>query len=194
MRIAAESQAETVRTHRLFEVALLLKGFNGLVELVGGALALFVPLERVNQLVLWMTASELESHPNDALAAALAHAAERLSMGAKLYASFYLLTHGFVKLFLVYSLWREKIWAFPVALALMAALVCYSMYRFTHTHAVGLLLFGAVDLVIMSAIWREYRMRRVAQIKAAGLTAAGGFVLPQREINRETQRSQRPGS
>src|SRR5689334_524019 len=163
MRVAAESQAEAVRTHRLFEVALLLKGFNGLVELSGGTLALFVPLERVNQLVLWLTASELESHPNDALAAALAHAAERWSVGAKVYASFYLMAHGFVKLFLVYSLWREKIWAFPVALSLMGALVCYSLYRFTHTHAVGLLLFAAVDVIIMTAIWREYQMRRLVQ-------------------------------
>jgi uncharacterized membrane protein len=163
MRIAPEPRAEAVRTHRLFEVALLLKGFNGLVELVGGTLALFVPLERVNQLVLWLTASELENHPDNALAGALAHAAERLSMGAKLYASFYLMAHGVVKLFLVYSLWREKIWAFPVALSLMAALVCYAVYRFTHTHAVGLLLFAAIDLIIMFAIWREYQMRRVVQ-------------------------------
>jgi uncharacterized membrane protein len=163
MRIAPESRTHIVRTHRLFAVALLLKGFNGLVELAGGVLALFVPLQRVNQLVLWLTASELENHPNDSVAVALAHAAEKLSMGAKLYASFYLLAHGLVKLFLVYSLWRERIWAFPVALSLMAALVCYSIYRFTHTHAIGLLLFAAIDLFIMSVIGREYLMRRAVE-------------------------------
>jgi uncharacterized membrane protein len=163
MRVEPESRVEVVRNHRLFEVALLLKGFNGLVELVGGVLALFVPLQRVNQLVLWLTASELEDDPNDWLANGLIHAAEKLSMGTKLYASFYLLTHGLVKLFLVYSLWRERIWAFPVALSLMAALVCYSIYRFTHTHAVGLLLFAAIDLFIMSVIWREYLTRRAAE-------------------------------
>jgi len=163
MRVEPESRVEVVRNHRLFEVALLLKGFNGLVELVGGVLALFVPLQRVNQLVLWLTASELEDDPNDWLANGLIHAAEKLSMGTKLYASFYLLTHGCVKIFLVYSLWREKIWAFPVALSLMAALVCYSIYRFTHTHAVGLLLFAAIDLFIMSVIWREYLTRRAAE-------------------------------
>lgn len=160
MHIAPESRTEIVRTRRLFEVALLLKGFNGTVELVGGALALFVPLRTVNQLVLWLTASELENDPHDWVASTLVHAAEKLSMGTKLYASFYLLAHGCVKIFLVYSLWRERIWAFPVALSLMAALLCYSIYRFTHTHAVGLLAFGAIDLVIIWLIWREYLVRR----------------------------------
>jgi uncharacterized membrane protein len=158
--IGPESRTQIVRTHRLFLLALLLKGFNGLVELVGGALALFVPLHRVNQLVLWMTASEIEDDPNDWLANTLIDAAQRLSMGTKLFASFYLLAHGVVKLFLVYSLWREKVWAFPVALWLLGALVGYSLYRFTHTHSVALLVFGAIDLVIMWLIWREYLVRR----------------------------------
>jgi len=61
---------------------------------------------------------------------------------------------------LVYFLWREKPWAFPMGLSLIGALVCYSCYRFTHTHAVSLLVFAAVDLVIMWFIWREYLLRR----------------------------------
>ncbi len=160
MKITPDPPTAIVRTHRLFELALLLKGLNAIVELVGGALALFVPLRTVNQLVLWLTASQIENDPNDWLANTLVHAAEKLSMGTKLYASFYLLSHGCVKIFLVYSLWREKLWAFPVALSLMGALVCYSIYRFTHTHAVALLLFAVIDLIIMWFISREYGVRR----------------------------------
>jgi uncharacterized membrane protein len=160
MRIAPKSPTEIVRAHRMFEIALVLKGLNGIVELVGGALALFVPLRTVNQLVLWLTASEIENDPNDWLANTLIDAAEKLSMGTKAYASFYLLAHGAVKVFLVYSLWRQKIWAFPVGLSLIGALVCYSIYRFTHTHAVSLLFFAAIDLIIMWFVWREYLVRR----------------------------------
>ena len=160
MHIAPKSPTEITRAHRMFEVALLLKGLNGIVELVGGTLVLFVPLRTVNQLVLWLTASEIENDPNDWLANTLINAAEKLSMGTKEYASFYLLAHGAVKVFLVYSLWREKMWAFPVGLSLIGALVCYSIYRFTHTHAVSLLVFAAIDLIIMWFIWREYLVRR----------------------------------
>ena len=160
MHIAPKSPTEITRAHRMFEVALLLKGLNGIVELVGGTLALFVPLRTVNQLVLWLTASEIENDPNDWLANTLINAAEKLSMGTKEYASFYLLAHGAVKVFLVYSLWREKMWAFPVGLSLIGALVCYSIYRFTHTHAVSLLVFAAIDLIIMWFIWQEYLVRR----------------------------------
>jgi uncharacterized membrane protein len=160
MHIAPKSPTEIVRAHRMFEVALLLKALNGIVELVGGSLVLFVPLRTVNQLVLWLTASEIEDDPNDWLANTLIDAAEKLSMGTKLYASLYLLAHGVVKIFLVYSLWREKRWAFPVGLALIGALVCYSIYRFTHTHSVALLVFATIDLIIMWFIWREYLVRR----------------------------------
>jgi len=96
MHIAPKSPTEITRAHRMFEVALLLKGLNGIVELVGGTLALFVPLRTVNQLVLWLTASEIENDPNDWLANTLINAAEKLSMGTKEYASFYLLAHGAV--------------------------------------------------------------------------------------------------
>ena len=160
MRSLPKSQTEITRTHRMFKVALLLKGLNGIVELAGGALTLFIPLRSVNQLVLWLTASEIEDDPNDWLANTLIDAAEKLSMGTKAYASFYLLAHGAVKVFLVYSLWREKIWAFPIGLSLIGALVCYSIYRFTHTHAVSLLFFAAIDLIIMWFIWREYLVQR----------------------------------
>ena len=102
MHIAPKSPAEIIRQHRLFEIALLLKGLNGIVELAGGMLVLFVPLRTVNQLVLWLTASEIEDDPNDWLARTLIDAAEKLSMGTKLYASFYLLAHGAIKLLLVY--------------------------------------------------------------------------------------------
>ena len=151
------------RTHRLFMLALLVKGVDGLIELAGGLLALFVPLSTVNRVVLWLTASEIENDPGDWLANTLIHAAERLSMGAKLYASFYLVSHGCVKIFLVYSLWREKLWAFPVALAVMGALVAYALYRFTHTHSLALLFFAAIDLTIMWFVWREYTFRRPSE-------------------------------
>ena len=160
MHIAPKSPTEIVRAHRMFEIALLLKGLNGIVELIGGTLVLFVPLRTVNQVVLWLTASEIEDDPNDWLANALIDAAEKLSMGTKLYASLYLLAHGAVKIVLVYSMWREKLWAFPVGLALIGGLVCYSLYRFTHTHSVALLIFAAIDLIIMWFIWREYLVRR----------------------------------
>ncbi|HEY2863635.1 MAG TPA: DUF2127 domain-containing protein [Casimicrobiaceae bacterium] len=169
MNTTPQSPTEVVRTHRLFEMALVLKGLNGIVELAGGTLAFFVPLQTVNRLVLWVIASEWEDDLPDWLAGVLEHATENLSMGTKLYASFYLLAHGIVKIFLVYSLWREKIWAFPAALLLMSLLVGYSIYRFTHTHAVALLVFAAVDLVIMWAIWREYLVRREIAEPDSGL-------------------------
>ena len=82
--------------HRLFELAILIKGVDGVLETVGGLLILFC------------------------------------------------------------ALWREKLWAFPVALWFIALFVVYEIYRFTHTHSIALLIFALLDVCVAWFIWREY--------------------------------------
>ena len=145
--------------HRLFELAIFVKGVDGVLETVGGLLLLFVPLHRLDSLVRWLLAHELSSEPHDWIAKATAHLVDSLSLDTKLFASVYLIGHGLVKIFLVYALWREKLWAFPVALWFIALFVVYQLYRYTHTHSIALLVFALVDVGVAWFIWREYLVR-----------------------------------
>jgi uncharacterized membrane protein len=147
--------------HRLFELAIFVKGVDGVLETVGGLLILFVPLHSLDTLVRWLLARELsESH--DWLADAAEHLLDSLSLNTKLFASIYLIGHGLVKIFLVYALWREKLWAFPVALWFIALFVVYQLYRFTHTHSIALLIFALLDVCVAWFIWREYLARKAS--------------------------------
>lgn len=151
--------------HRLFELAILVKGVDGILETLGGLLILFVPLHSLDTWVRWLVAHELtESH--DWLAEAARHLLDSLSLDTKLFASIYLVGHGLAKIFLVYALWQEKLWAFPLALWFIALFVAYQLYRYTHTHSIVLLIFALLDVCVSWFIWREYLVRK------AGLQAA----------------------
>ncbi len=145
--------------HRLFELSIFIKGVDGVLETVGGLLILFVPLHSLDTLGRGLLAHELsESH--DWVARVAEHLLNSLSLNTKLFASIYLIGHGLVKIFLVYALWREKLWAFPVALWFIALFVVYQIYRFTHTHSIALLILALLDVCVAWFIWREYLARK----------------------------------
>jgi uncharacterized membrane protein len=148
--------------HRLFELSIFVKGVDGVLETIGGLLILFVPLHSLDTLVRWLLVHELsESH--DWVARAAEHLLVSLSLDTKLFASIYLVGHGLVKIFLVFALWREKLWAFPVALWFIALFVVYQIYRFTHTHSIALLVFALLDVCVAWFIWREYLARKAGR-------------------------------
>jgi uncharacterized membrane protein len=146
--------------HRLFELAIFVKGVDGVLETIGGLLILFVPLHSLDTLVRWLVAHELSTKSRDWLADAAEHLLASLSLDTKLFASVYLVGHGLIKIFLVYALWREKLWAFPVALWFIALFVVYQLYRFAHTHSIALLIFALLDVCVAWFIWREYLARK----------------------------------
>lgn len=147
-------------THRLFRVGVLLKGVDGILEVLGGFLLLFVTSGSIHSIVWMLTEREISEDPTDAIASLLRHATDALTLDTKTFASIYLVLHGAIKLFLVVSLLRELKWAFPVALWFLGIFTVYQLYRFAHTHSIALLAFSVVDLFVMWMVWREYAVRR----------------------------------
>ena len=94
-------------------------------------------------------------------------------MGGKSFATFYLLSHGIVKLFLVAGLLRNKAWAYPASLAVLGLFIAYQLYRLTFAFSIALVLLTVFDFVVIWLIWHEYRLvLRLADKKAAGDPAA----------------------
>jgi uncharacterized membrane protein len=160
-------QTRSARTvHRVFELAILVKGIDGVLETLGGFLILFVPLHSLDTWIRWIVENELSTESPEFIAHAARHLLEILSVSTKLFASLYLIGHGLVKMFLVYALWREKLWAFPVALWFIGLFVAYQLYRYTHTHSVALLIFALIDVCVSWFIWREYLARKADLVPA----------------------------
>ena len=141
----------------------MLKGLDGVLELVGGIALLFVSPASINHLARWGTAHELAQDPNDLIARHLLHSASQVSTSSTLYGAIYLLLHGASKVVLVVALLRNKLWAYPWLIGLLVVFIAYQSYRLSDRFTVGLLLLTLFDVVVTVLTWREYRDRRPAR-------------------------------
>ena len=148
------------RVHHLFAVSVLIKGVDGVLETIGGFLFMFVSPKALNSLVIFFIAHERSEDPDDWFSTSLRHAVHNLSSDTKHFVSVYLVAHGLIKVFLVAGLLRKKLWAYPAALWFLGIFILYQVYRFSHTHSLGLLALSAFDLCVALLVWLEYRSQK----------------------------------
>lgn len=143
-----------------FKIAVFLKGVDAVLELVGGALALLVPPAAVTWIVTVLTRKELIEDPHDIIAAPLLHAAEHYAISGSTFLAVYLFAHGIIKVFLVVGLLKNKLWAYPAALAVLGLFMLYQTYQYYNTHSLVMLGLTIFDAVVVWLIWREYVIQR----------------------------------
>jgi uncharacterized membrane protein len=143
--------------HQSFEAGVILKGIDGLLEIIGGALLLLVSPGTINRMIISLTQHELSEDPNDLLANYLINFAHNFSISTQLFGVIYLLSHGIIKIFLVVSLLKGKIWAFPTAIAFFTIFIIYQTYRYFLNYSVGLFFLTIFDILIVVLTWLEYR-------------------------------------
>jgi uncharacterized membrane protein len=138
---------------RAFEISLLLKGFDGLLETVSGTLFLFVKPDTV----LRLAHHTVGYHPDDFLSQHILTSAENFSRGAAIFAGLYLLSHGVVKLVLVVEILLEHLWAYVGLIVVTAIFILYQLYHIIFQHPtfsfIALTLF---DFVVIYLTNKEY--------------------------------------
>jgi uncharacterized membrane protein len=158
---------------KTFKVGLVLKGLDGILEVVGGILLLLVSPQAINQLVRVLTAHELSEDPHDLIANYLLHTTAHLGRGTTVFGAIYLLSHGIAKIVLVALVLRDKLWAYPWLIGLLLAFIGYQLYRITAVHfSIGLTLLTIFDAFLVWLTWREYRAKRARQHRARAPAAA----------------------
>ena len=163
--LAPERREKWLR--RLFQIGVVIKGVDGVLETVGGALFLAVSRSTLTRIVFHLTRPELLEDPDDLIANALRHAFSHLSASGKLFGSVYLLVHGAVKIFLVIYLLRNRLWAFPTAIALIIAFIGYQIYRLSTHFTCTVLALTILDAIVIVLIWHEWRYLRRRRKRAA---------------------------
>jgi uncharacterized membrane protein len=143
--------------HRAFQIGIFLKGLDGLLEVIGGALVLAIKPRTLSKVVMVLFSRELSEDPTDIVANFLVHAAHHFSVETKVFASLYLLSHGVIKMFLVVSLWKGKLWSYPTAIVFFILFILYQLYRYTYTHSSWLIFLTIVDLFVVLLTWIEYK-------------------------------------
>lgn len=148
-------------TDRAFKIGLYFKGFDGLLETLGGIMLLIVNPEQVNHLVRWLTQGELSTDPNDFIAHHILKTAHELTGASLIFGAAYLLSHGVVKLILVAEVLRNHLWAYKALIGVTALFVVYQIYRITGKFSMSMLLLTIFDLVIIYLTTVEYRKHKV---------------------------------
>ncbi len=143
-----------------FVVGIVLKGLDGVLEVVGGLILLVVTPATINSLTRALTQHELSQDPHDFLATHLLHAAGGLTGASVRFGAAYLLLHGAVKIVLVAALLRNKLWAYPWMIAFLLAFIGYQLYRMTFAPSIGLAGLSVFDAVVAWLTYREYQKQR----------------------------------
>ncbi len=100
--------------HRAFQVGIVLKGFDGALQLeVAGGTALLLATQRAVALLIH---EDLIEDPHDFLANLLVQTVQHLSIGTQHFAGVYLVGHGIIKIGLAIGLLRGLLWSYPLAL------------------------------------------------------------------------------
>ena len=154
-----------------FKITVTLKGIDGLLEVIGGVVLLFVQPSTLNAFVHWLTQHELSQDPHDFIAQHLVNSAGRLTHGGTLFAAVYLLSHGIAKVVLVIAVLRRQLWAYPWMVALLGAFIAYQLYRLSFGFSIGLTLLTIFDAFVVWLTLREYSsMRRKRDTHATART------------------------
>ena len=146
--------------HESFLVSIALKGLGALAETIAGIALLWIPLDAFNRVVMDFLDTELPEDRHDFIARHLRHYLENFGASGKHFASWYLLSHGAVKLILVIAVWRNKLWAYPMLIVVLTGFIVYQIYRFALTHSIAMIFLSIFDLIVIALTWNEYHRQR----------------------------------
>lgn len=146
--------------HLFFEVGVVGKGIDGVLELAGGLLLIVLSQSQIHGIVRTLTQHELSEDPTDLVARALVRASQSFSPSVQTFGAVYLLVHGVVKVGLVAALLYRRLWAFPTAIGVFLVFLAYQLNRYAHTHAPWLIAVSIADVIVIVLTWLEYARLR----------------------------------
>lgn len=152
------TESPRTNTDKAFRISLYGKGLDGLLETIGGVLLLLVSPDQINHFARWLTQGELDQDRHDFIANHILKTAHHLSGSSLKFGAAYLLSHGLVKIFLVFMVLRDKLWAYLALIGVTGLFVIYQVYRLiVDKFSVSLFLLTLFDLLIIYLTQKEYR-------------------------------------
>jgi len=146
--------------HKSFEIGILLKGIDGILEIIGGILFKSFSPARLDKLIVLLTQHELSEDPKDFIANHLIEWGSTLSISTQNFGALYLISHGAIKLIFVVLLWKRKIWAYPLTIVFLITFIIYQIYRYTISHSMFLIVLTVFDIIMILLTFLEYKRIR----------------------------------
>lgn len=145
--------------HRLFQVSVLGKAVDGLLEILGGGFLLFIRPSQLGWLATVITRRELLEDPSDFVANIFLRTATGVTPHNQFVSVLFLLSHGLFKVFLAWALLRGKRWAYPLTIVVFLFFIASQTAELLRHPSALLVGITLLDLLIVLLAWREGRGR-----------------------------------
>jgi len=151
-----------------FYGGLVIKAVNALLEIMGGIMISILSNEWLDRFIWSFALPELTKDPDDPLMNYLITLSQNFSSSSQHWIAIYMILHGVTKLAIILLLWKQKLWAFPLAVAVFGVFISYEIYSYLHSHSLLMLLIVIFDVAIIIVIILEY-IRLRAKRRGNGL-------------------------
>ncbi len=145
---------------KTYEVGIIIKGIDGVLEIIGGLLVLFLSPTAVNSITHFLTQHSLQENSHAIIANHIVKLGDHLASGHNLFAAAFLLTHGLVKVVLVTCLLLNKLWAYPWALGALGLFLIYQIYLLITNPTFGMAFLTVLDTAIIFLVYREWQQQK----------------------------------
>ncbi len=152
--------------HDGFLIGIWFKAAVGALQTIAGIAVLAVSQQSLAAMVARWTNPELAEEPHALIATWAQHGVADLGAGSRTFVTIYLISHGVIKLVLIWAMLRRKMWAYPWSMWVISGFIAYQLYRFASTHSLALIVLSVLDAIVVYLIYHEYRTR-----KASGFAA-----------------------
>lgn len=146
--------------HIGFDVVLFCKSAIALIEIICGIVLIFLPPDKMNTIVDFITKNELLEDPNDFLANLIEKLIHNFSLSFWSFFIIYLLSHGIIKATVLFLLWRKKLWAYPLSIIVFIGFIAYQCHKYLINHSAFLMLLTILDVAMIILTILEYRQVR----------------------------------
>ena len=158
---------ESTSLHRAFLIRLWLKGLGGLTELLGALALLLIPVNVFKDLGQSLSSMFLNANPENAFGLAILKYTQSLDGHSTLLGAIYLVTHGAVKVVLVYALFRNRMWAYPMMLAALVIFVTLQTVDLFNEFTWGVFALTIFDIFMIWITNREWQLHKKRNEHAA---------------------------
>lgn len=144
----------------IYDVGIIIKGLDGLAELVAGV-ALLISPRLVHVVLAGIAGNTMNGHHSHTVRLVGEYVGRldaQLAASGLAFLIIFLISHGIVKIVLVGCLLKKIVKVYPYALAVLGAFLMYQVYVFIREPSIGMALFSILDAVIIGLVWREYKM------------------------------------
>lgn len=145
---------------KIFHVSVFIKGIDGVIEVIGGLILLFVPISKIRGLGE-ITVYELQQDHHAFVAQAVIGLNSHLTPKIALISALYLIVHGTIKLLLATALFRNVYQLYPLAISLLLITIFYESYRVGLDRSYIIAFLTLFDIFIVAMAYQEWRLHPV---------------------------------